>query len=493
MKIIPLYFIVLFLCGIPLHKIVAQRAAATEIRAAWLTTNWNLDWPRAGSSPDEQKAQMREILDSLKRANFNTVLFQARVRGDVFYQSNIEPWSPYFYRSDIIGDQNAPYDPLLFVINECHRRGMECHAWLVTFPVGSQKLVKNRKNNSIAFRRPDICKLHLRDWFLDPGNPEARAYFVSLVNELVSKYDIDGIHLDYIRYPEASTKFPDKDTYRKYGNGKSLADWRRDNITALVGDVYRKVKSIKPWVQVSCSPVGRYRPLNYTNNKWTAYESVAQDAGRWLREGIMDAVYPMLYYNDPEFKDYIKDWISESNGRFIVPGLGIYRMQKSEGDWEPEEICRQMNDAEECSISGLAYYRAGNIIDNTKGIYSMLKGDYFYPAKLPPMAWLDSEAPEPPLDMQVYRNKKGLVAIEWQPSDEEEEQTYTVYLSDSDDIDVDKADGIIATGIRGRKIYVDIPDSETGMYFSVTASDPYHNESKPCCPVFFIPSTTLEK
>ncbi|MEN9918764.1 MAG: hypothetical protein RL662_1200 [Bacteroidota bacterium] len=466
---------------------------ATEIRAVWLTTNWNLDWPRAGLDAESQKRELRQLLDQLKQANFNTILFQARVRGDVFYKSRIEPMSLFFnkntgYRS------TETYDPLAFVIEECHKRGMECHAWLVTFPVGSQKQVKGQGSTSVVAKNPHLSKLHMGEWYLDPGHPEVKKYILDVVKEVVQNYDVDGIHFDYIRYPESAVKFPDSDTHRKHGKGKSLNNWRLDNITQLVSAVYDQIKMIKPWVQVSCSPLGRYRNLDPMRGKWTAYESVHQDAGKWMQLGKMDAIYPMLYYKEDDFGDYVDDWIKVSNGRFVVPGLGAYRLLPSEGNWSSGDIKNQLMHIEKSKAVGAAFYRTRNVLDNPKGVLDMLKNDFYtYPAKLPAMTWLDNTPPSCPINMQVYRNDKGTICIEWEKVNETENLTYTVYQSSEETPDLENPKNIIMTGIRGNKLYVNTSPSEQGVYFSVTASDRFHNESVACFPVYFILSEVLEK
>ncbi|MDU1905483.1 MAG: family 10 glycosylhydrolase [Dysgonomonas sp.] len=490
------FFSILYIfifAGLFHFPVSAQESTATEIRAAWLTTNWNLDWPKAKQSPNQQKQHLRETLDQLQRANFNTILLQVRVRGDVFYKSKIEPWSPFFHKSTVIGS-DAPYDPLQFAIEECHKRGMECHAWFVTFPLGSRKQVQSHRKNSIATKRADICKLHQGEWYLDPGNPQAREYVLRLVDELVSNYDIDGIHFDYIRYPESAAKFPDQDTFRKYGNRqRDLKTWRRNNITTLVSGIYDLVKSRKPWVQVSCSPLGRYRDLDPRKGKWTAYGSVHQDAGKWMKDGKMDAVYPMLYYRE-QFGEYVEDWLQVSNGRFVVPGLGIYRMLSNEGNWSLSDITSQINYTRQSKADGAAFYRAGNVLDNTKGVLDALKHTYYaHPAKIPPMNWLNETAPNSPINMQVYRDTNGLITIEWESSNANEQQTYTVYESETEDFDINNPSSIIMTGIRGNKLHLNTPNTEKGIYFSITASNRFHNESIPCFPVYFILSDTLEK
>lgn len=465
---------------------------AQEVRAVWFTTNWNLDWPSPGKSAEDQKKELCRLLDELQRSNINTIFFQARIRGDVFYKSDIEPWSPYF-KKDITVGSYAPYDPLAYAIQEAHKRGIECHAWVVTFPLGTPKQVKAQGRQSVVAKYPKMTKLHQGEWYLDPGNPDTRTYLLRIVNEIVSNYDIDGIQFDYIRYPESATKFPDKDTFAKYGGSKSLKEWRRDNITALVTDIHDLVKKKKPWVQISCSPIGRYRNLDPMRGRWTAYESVHQDAGLWLQKGLMDAVYPMLYYNEPDFDKHVDDWISMSEGRMVVPGLGVYRLLPSEGDWKLQDITSQIDYTRKSESRGQAFYRAANVLDNLKGIREALKGYYKYPAKLPPMTWLDNEAPNSPLDMQVYRDSNGYTAIEWKSSNESEGQTYTVYETSTEDCDINNAASVVMTGIRGNKIYLDTEDAERGVYYTVTASDRFHNESVPCFPVFYILSKNLEK
>lgn len=206
-----------------------------EIRAIWLTTIYGLDWPHrpatSEASMEAQKQELCDILDRLSEANFNTVFLQVRMRGDVIYRSAIEPASRTF--SGKYGAMPG-YDPLAFAVEECHKRGMECHAWFVTFPVGTDKTVKEQGKLSVVKRKPKLCKHHNGEWYLDPGVPETSDYILSLVKELVGGYDIDGIQFDYIRYPEEAKAFPDKAVYKKYGKKERLSDWRRENINRIV-------------------------------------------------------------------------------------------------------------------------------------------------------------------------------------------------------------------------------------------------------------------
>ena len=316
-----------------------------EIRAVWLTTIYGLDWPhRPATSEREYQAQreaLTDLLDRLADANFNMVFIQARLRGDVIYRSVIEPANKILTGKY---GRMPDYDPLAFAVEECHKRGMECHAWFVTFPVGTEKNVREQGKLSVVKRHPKLCKLYNGEWYLDPGVPETADYILSLVKELVSGYDIDGIHFDYIRYPEQANRFPDKSVYRKYGKSMKMADWRRENINKMVFKIYDWVKQVKPWVQVSSSPLGKYSRIKEVPNAgWTAYESVFQDPKRWMETGKQDMVVPMMYYLHKNFFPFVDNWVENSNGRFVVPGLGAYRLDKSEADWVLNDITDQID------------------------------------------------------------------------------------------------------------------------------------------------------
>ncbi|MCD8194645.1 MAG: family 10 glycosylhydrolase, partial [Tannerellaceae bacterium] len=350
-----------------------------EIRAVWLTTIYGLDWPGKPATTEEgrnrQKQELRNILDQLQDANFNTVFLQVRLRGDVIYPSAIEPTSAVFSGKAGV---SPGYDPLAFAIEECHKRGLELHAWFVTFPVGTNRLVNQQGNRSVVKKKPALCKQHNGEWYLDPGVPETSGYILSLVQELVTNYDLDGIHFDYVRYPEQAKTFPDKAVHRKYGRSQSLADWRRDNINRMMFRIYDWVKETKPWVQVSSAPLGKYNRIERVPNAgWTAYESVFQDPQKWLQEGKQDMLAPMMYYQDTNFYPFVDDWVENSNGRLFIPGLGAYRMDKKEGDWTKDDITTQLEYCRTAGASGSAFFRCAHILDNTKGLYDALKNNYY--------------------------------------------------------------------------------------------------------------------
>ena len=461
----------------------AARPPKFEVRAAWLTCLYGLDWPstRATNAATRQKQQQEliEILDQLKEAGINTVLFQARTRGDVLYRSEIEPYNAIL-TGKVGGDPG--YDPLAFAIDECHKRGMECHAWMVALPLGGRRHVSSLGKKSVNRRHPDICLAYKREYFLNPGHPGTKKYLMSLVQEIVTRYDIDGIHLDYLRYPERARRFPDRYDFRKNNNGRTLEQWRRDNISEILRHIYNGVKQLKPWVKVSTSPVGKYRDVTrYSSRGWNAFHTVYQDVQGWLGEGIQDQVYPMMYFKGNSFYPFALDWQEQSNGRQIVPGLGIYFLDPSEGNWTLGEIERQMNFTRLFGLAGQAHYRARFLINNTQQLYTTLQQKYYdTPALQPPMTWLDSIAPSAPSHLQVSVPKPGYYRLTWQAATDNDTLNaplYVVYASDTYPVDTSDPRNIIATRVEGTEyIYAPLTPWEPRMHYAVTAIDRYGNE-----------------
>lgn len=449
-----------------------------EVRAVWLTTAYGLDWPKSPATTEagirRQKQALCNILDSLKAANFNTVLFQTRLRGDVLYPSKVEPFNEILTGKE---GRNPGYDPLAFAIEECHKRGLELHAWVVSMPLGTRKHVASLGKQSVTKKKPALCKQYKNEWFLNPGMPETKEYLFSIVKEIVTRYDVDGIHLDYIRYPDHPKNFPDADTYRKYGKRKELSQWRRDNVTAIVRHIYTGVKALKPWVKVSSSPIGKYNDTSrYPSGGWNGYHAVFQDTQGWLKEGIQDMIFPMMYFIGNNFFPFALDWQEKCNGRQVVPGLGIYFLHPSERDWPLGEIEREIHFTRDHHLAGQAYYRMEFLQNNTKGITDMLKRKFYQtPALLPVMHWLDSIAPTTPHALTCIR-EGGNAYLNWQASTDNDTQNapvYVVYASNRYPVDTEQAGNIIATGTKETTYRC----ADTKRYYAVTAIDRYGNES----------------
>lgn len=473
------FFLTFLLFSYTLLPLVAQ--PKHEIRATWITTLGGMDWPRQKATSKEniqkQQQELCNILDRLKEANINTVLFQTRLRGDLIYPSSFET-----FPESLTGrtGRNPGYDPLAFAIEECHKRGMEFHAWIVTIPIGNVRQVRLLGKHSIVQKNRKICKQFKGSWYLDPGHPETAEYLSRIVREIASNYDVDGIHFDYIRYPEQGTRFPDNDTYQKYGKKKNKQQWRRDNITSLVRRLYTDIKSIKPWIKVSSSPVGKYASTSrYPSKGWDAYHAVHQDAQGWLKEGIHDALFPMMYFRDNDFYPFALDWKENDNGRWVVPGLGIYFLSPKEKNWPIEEITRQIYFTRKQHLSGQAYFRNRFLLDNVKGIYDEVKNEFYNtPALVPPMTWVDSIAPSAPSSPVFELQSDGSLKLQWgEVSDNDMPVVYHLYGSSTYPVDTKRADNLIRTYLRSTETTLN--NWKKNRYFAITAADRYGNESLP--------------
>lgn len=451
-----------------------------ETRAVWLTTLSGLDWPRtkavSATSRQMQQAELCRQLDSLKAANFNTILLQVRSRDNALYPSGQEVFTDVLTGTP---GKSPGYDPLAFAIRECHKRGMELHAWVVAIPLGSDKQSKELGARSFVRKHPEMCIRFRRNWYLDPGHPQTKTHLAGIVKEIVERYDVDGINLDYIRYPDHPKRFPDQRSYRKYGQGKDLAQWRRDNITAIVREIYQTVKAVKPWVKVGSSPVGKYRDVaRYSSRGWNAYNVVYQDAQQWLKEGIQDLVLPMAYFRENSFYPFVLDWQENACGRTVVPGLGVYFLDPSEGDWTLQDVLQQIYFTRSAGIPGQAYFRTRFVLDNTQGLYDRLKQEvYACPALVPPMTWQDSIAPASPDGLHTEVKADSLV-LTWNPATDDSGHPvrYNLYASRQRTIDTNDPHNLKCTYLYGTRLALPL-DEVQGLHFTVTAVDVYGNES----------------
>ena len=437
-----------------------------------------LDWPTtkatSASGIERQKEELCKILDKLQACHINTVVLQTRLRGSVIYPSKIEPW-------DVIltgqYDRDPGYDPLAFAIEETHRRGMELHAWLVTVPAFKIEVARKMGKRSLLRTHPELLRKHGEQYYLDPGLPGSAEYLVSLCREIVSRYDVDGIHFDYIRYPEQAETFSDGASYRKYGKWKDKRTWRLDNITRIVRMSYEAIKELKPWVRVSCSPVGKYNDMSrYSARGWSAYGAVYQDAQGWLSEGIMDMLLPMMYFQGDHFYPFAADWQEHTNGRTVAPGLGIYFLSPKEKDWEWGIIQRELCYLRHIGLGGQAYFRSRFLTDNTKGIYDYLARDYYpYPALLPPMTWQSNERPATP--QIVSRERQGVnERLQWQP---QEGCRFVIYASDQSPVNTNEARNIVKVTYDTDYTYSMLGAYYHNYHLAITALDRYGNESLP--------------
>ena len=445
--------VILFLC----MTIMGMAQPKWEVRAVWLTTIGGIDWPSTyahdGMGIAKQQKQLTDMLDQLKAVGINTVLLQTRVRATTIYSSDIEPWDGCLSGKP---GKSPGYDALQFAIDECHRRGMELHAWVVTIPVGKWNTYGCQQ---LRRRYGALIRKIGDEGYMNPESPTTASYIADICEEITKKYDVDGIHLDYIRYPE---------TWR--------GAKREAYITNIVRTINRRVKLYKPWVKLSCSPIGKYDDLSrYRSNGWNARLRVAQNAQGWLRDGLMDQLYPMMYFAGNNFYPFAIDWKEQSFGRHVISGLGVYMLHPRERNWPMAEVQRQLNVVREIGM-GHCYFRAKFLLDNVKGVYDYVRWHDRYPALIPPMTWAQSLAPTAPKALVVERRAEG-DRLSWQEAEDRSDGPYliyNIYASDSYPVDVTKAENLIATRYLWKNI--SIPKTQRQWYYAVTAQDRYGNE-----------------
>lgn len=424
--------------------LTAKPAPKHEVRAVWLTTISGLDWPRTKADSDagrkRQQEELCDMLDRLQQDGINTIYLQTRIRGSVIYPSEIEPWDECLTGTF---DRNPGYDPLQFAIEECHARGMECHAWVVTIPAFKIQKARAMGRRSLLHTHPRLLFKKNDSYYMDPAQPGTANYLERICREITSRYDIDGIHFDYIRYPENTPK--------------DRAQWKRDNITAIVRQLYNAIKKEKPWVRVSCSPVGKYRDVSrYSARGWNAYHAVFQDAVLWMKEGIMDMISPMMYFRGNHFFPFAADWQEQSHGKVVAPGLGIYFLDPREKDWDLHEVTRELHFIRRQGMGGSAYFRARFLLDDVKGLETWVRNHYYTcPALLPP----------------VVNDRKFATPLHRTPR-------YVLYASKEYPVDTTNPENIVRV-FWGKAECNRLMARLFGMHMAVTALDDFGNESAP--------------
>ena len=297
-----------------------------EFRGAWLSTVWAIDWPSARDNTESaersQKDEMCKLLDQYKEANMNVCFFQVRGFSDAFYNSAYEPWSQY-----LCGERGkAPnYDPLQFVIDECHKRGIECHAWINPYRYASSEATYGKLPTDYSNTHPDWLLECGSNVILNPGIPEVRQRIVDIVVDIINKYDVDGIVFDDYFYPNGGmTNDKDQAQYDKYNPGElGRGDWRRQQVNLMVEDVYDAIKARKPWVRFGISPAGvactdksvadKYGITTCPAGSDWQYDGIYSDPLAWVSQNIIDYISPQVYWTIGAKADYSK----------IVPWWGV--------------------------------------------------------------------------------------------------------------------------------------------------------------------------
>jgi uncharacterized lipoprotein YddW (UPF0748 family) len=496
----------------------AQQAPKREVRGAWIATYANIDWPKIRTEPVAlQRAALISILDHHQATGINTIYFQIRSQCDAMYPSEIEPWS-----ADLTGTQGkAPvelsltdpsstkvWDPLKFIIDACHERGMELHAWINPYrAINNYNVIHTFAPNHVARQHPEWLLSQGTLRILNPGIPAAQAYVRRVIGDVVSRYDLDGIHFDDYFYPSpppaGTPPYNDDATFNADPRGfTDRGDWRRDNVNRFIHSVSDTIQALKPWVKFGVSPSGIYR--NSTNpdigsatSGLQHYVTLFADSRKWLQEGWIDYLAPQVYWyiGQPaaNYAVVVPWWNNNAYGRHIYIGMAGYKVNDPlQGvNWAnpsmiPNEVRLNRSPAYP-NIFGQAIYNTSSLLSTSRlGFRDSLRTNFYkYPALLPRMPWRDDMAPEPATALTGTRHGADSVVLNWTaPADVANEfdrvKRFVLYRSENPVIDFSNPANIVAITPTPVTHYIDkqLP-KDTTYYYTVTSLDRFHNESLP--------------
>lgn len=470
-----------------------------EVRSVWMATVWALDWPSSTSSTTAQKNEMVKYLDVLQKNNFNAVYFQVRTMSDAFYKSSYEPWSSYLTGTR---GKDPGWDPLAFVVEECHKRGMECHAWVnpYRFSTGSnwstaQDQALKSAGMLLAYTKSDGKTTTI----LNPGLESVRKRIVDVCKEIISNYDVDGLVFDDYFYPEGipvTSSAGDYDLWQKSGASMTFGDWRRNNVNQMVADVYKMVQQQKPYVRFGISPAGAACTSAAVAAKhgidrcpvasdWQ-YDGIFSDPVAWLEAGTIDYISPQLYWKTNHktnpFGPMTKWWsyVAKHFGRhhYASHSISFLNSSNTTSDWE--EIGKQVQfsrDYTENEAPGAVFYSAAYVTGKKQsGFGEWLQVNKFQNKALTPaIDWKKSDLEK----VQVSALSKRATVLSWAGVDNVRYSVYAVPES----VNVETLDSNIPAeyllGVSYKTTYTMPDDKKSGYNYAVCVLDRYGNEYEP--------------
>lgn len=467
-----------------------------EFRGAWIQAV-NGQWQGLGR--DAMQAELIRELDTLQADGINAILFQCRVEGDALYQSNIEPWSRY-----LTGQQGTPpspyWDPLAWMVEQCHARGMELHAWINPFRAKT-KGTKEVATTHICARHPERCFEYDELYIMDPGLPENREYICQVAADIVERYDIDGLHIDdyFYPYPVKGKAIPDDASYRMYGNNMDRGDWRRANVNQFMRDLFTTVRNSKPWVKFGVSPFGIYRNRRSweggsNTNGTQNYDDLYADVLLWVDEGIIDYNMPQIYWEignkAADYETLIRWWNDHAGQRPLFIGQDVDRTVTKPDLVNPnthQMVTKYTWQRSLPAVFGSCQWYARAVVDN-KGQYGSMLRRYYHntPALQPLMPWIDKKAPGSPRKLAVVQTSLG-PRLFWTPPKTgrkplqqimDAARQFVVYrFGPKEKVNLELTDHIVAITSENN---IPLPErvGNTKYTYVVTALDRLHNESK---------------
>lgn len=473
------------------QQAMPPKAPKREFRGVWIQTVFQPEYAQM-SVPELKKDFVRK-LDYLQACGINALIFQVRPEADAFYPSELEPWSR-FYTGTQGQAPEGDFDLMAFLIRACHRRNMEFHAWLNPFRAGTSGS-DHLAASHVYFRHPEWFVTYNRQLLFDPGQPGSRAFICRVVRDIVSRYDVDAIHMDdyFYPYPAAGMPFPDDRSFRTYGLAKGYteaqrADWRRENVNQLIRELKRTILLTKPWVRLGISPFGIYRNKKSTpdgsgsrTNGLQNYDDLYADILRWVREGWIDYNMPQIYWEighpAADYMTLINWWNRNANNRPLYIGQDVSRTMKA-----GQLTCKMQHERALPQVDGHCFWPANELLWNNGGAADSLRQHYHrYPALIPAYTHLHDRAPHPVKRLKAEWTAQGY-RLHWQArqsaTNPELARYFVVYRFEPDEPD-DLSDPSKIVALTQETGYL-LPyeDGRRTYRYVVTAVDRFHNESK---------------
>jgi uncharacterized lipoprotein YddW (UPF0748 family) len=468
-----------------------------EHRGAWIATYANIDWPSSSTlSATAQQNELIAILDHHKRAGINVVYLQVRSQCDALYSSAIEPWSAVLSGTQ---GNNPGYDALQFAIAECRKRGIEVHAWFNPYrAIANFANINNFATNHVARVHPEWLLSYGSLRVLNPGLPAVQQYILSVVEDVLNRYDVDGIHYDDYFYPYPQTGVPfynDTLTYQTYGTGfANIDDWRRSNIDSLIKKTYDRVKTIKPWVKYGVSPFGIWQnqsasALGSATSGLQSYSATYSNSRKWMEQNWVDYMTPQIYWSigftAANYQVLANWWNNNAFGRQVYTGNAIYKVNAdADANWtNPSQIPDQLRlNRSLANVLGSCFYNTKTFRNNALGVRDSVQQFFFNkPALLPTMAWRDNIAPAPASNATTVVTGNH-VTVQWQrpattTNELDKARQFVVYRSNSSSININDVNNIRIITAKDTTAFTDSSVAVGTWYYGITSVDRFNNES----------------
>ena len=491
--------LLLFFCTFSLF-VFSQPVPKREFRGAWIQVIGQSQYQKMSSQ--EMRQYFIDLLNNLQALHVNAVIFQVRPTADAFYYSPIEPWSQY-----LTGTQGkAPadgFDPMAFLIEEAHKRAMEFHAWLNPYRVtASENDVLC--DTHLYYRQPERFVKYGKQLYFDPGLPENRDYICKVVRDIVSRYDVDAIHMDdyFYPYPIAGVNFPDENSFRIYGrlqgfDANQIADWRRNNVNLLISRIKNTIILTKPWVLFGISPFGIYRNQKNTpdgsgsnTNGLQNYDDLYADVLLWMQKGWIDYCIPQIYWEightAADYDTLIRWWSKQKRHGLLYIGQDVARTMRFADPQFPErnQLPRKMQlERTLPGIDGNCWWPAYELIRNNGGIADSLRNNYqAFPALIPAYTFMHNKAPKDVKSLKAEWTPTGYV-LHWKQNggdanNPEKAQYHVVYcFKNGEKTRLDDPSKIVAI-TKETAFLLPYEKGKIKYKYVVTTVDRFHNETK---------------